>query len=101
MSPIEQKIDGPVLIDPAVHGDDRGFFMETFRQSQLAELGLPEDLQFVQDNHSRPRRGAVRGMHLRVGDGVVKFVRCARGAIVDGARRRTPRVAHPREVGSV
>jgi dTDP-4-dehydrorhamnose 3,5-epimerase len=93
MSGTQQRIDGPVVIEPAVHGDDRGFFIETFRQSKLAELGLPEDLQFVQDNHSRSRRGVVRGIHLHVGDGVVKLVRCARGAIVDvlvDVRRGSP-----------
>jgi dTDP-4-dehydrorhamnose 3,5-epimerase len=83
MSHMTQKIEGPILIEPAVHGDQRGFFIETFRQSMLAELGVLEDLQFVQDNHSRSRRGVVRGMHLHVGNGVVKLVRCARGVIVD------------------
>jgi dTDP-4-dehydrorhamnose 3,5-epimerase len=83
MPSAEQKIDGPVLIEPVVHGDERGFFIETFRQSKLAELGIGADIAFVQDNHSRSRRGVVRGMHLHIGAGIVKLVRCARGAIVD------------------
>ena len=93
MVSVPQKIDGPILIEPVVHSDSRGFFVETFRQSRLAELGVPEGSQFIQDNQSRSRRGVVRGMHLQVGDGVVKLVRCARGAIVDvvvDVRRGSP-----------
>jgi dTDP-4-dehydrorhamnose 3,5-epimerase len=90
---LETRIDGLVLIEPVVHADGRGFFQETFRQDQLAELGLPEDAVFVQDNHSRSSRGVVRGMHLQVGDGIIKLVRCARGAILDvvvDVRRGSP-----------
>jgi len=76
-------LDGPVLVEPVVHGDDRGFFVETFRKTELAELGLPECAEFVQENHSRSRRGVVRGMHMQLGTGMAKLVRCARGAIVD------------------
>jgi dTDP-4-dehydrorhamnose 3,5-epimerase len=93
MSSLKQTIMGPILIEPVVHGDARGFFVETFRQNKLAELGISEDLQFVQDNHSRSRRGVVRGMHLQTGNGLVKLVRCARGAIVDvvvDVRRGSP-----------
>ena len=73
------ELDGPKLLAPTVHGDERGFFVETFRASALTELGL--DLTFVQDNHSRSRQGVVRGMHFQGGQ--VKLVRCARGAILD------------------
>jgi dTDP-4-dehydrorhamnose 3,5-epimerase len=73
------RIDGPLLIEPAVHGDERGFFLETYRQDALAEAGV-ESL-FVQDNHSRSRRGIVRGMHFQPGQ--VKLIRCVRGTIVD------------------
>jgi dTDP-4-dehydrorhamnose 3,5-epimerase len=79
----EQKIAGPILIEHAVHGDQRGFFVETFRASRVTEMGLPADTQFVQDNHSRSSRGVVRGMHLQIGTGIAKLVRCARGVIVD------------------
>lgn len=82
-----------MLIEPAVHGDERGFFQETFRQDKLAELGVPEDTVFVQDNHSRSGRGVVRGMHFQVGSGIAKLVRCARGTIVDvivDVRRGSP-----------
>ena len=68
-----------MLVEPAVHGDDRGFFQETYRRQAFAELGIHED--FVQDNHSRSRRGVLRGMHFQPGQ--AKLVRCARGAILD------------------
>jgi dTDP-4-dehydrorhamnose 3,5-epimerase len=76
---LQTKLQGPVLVEPAVHGDARGFFMETYRKSAYAELGIADE--FVQDNHSRSRQGVVRGMHFQPGQ--TKLVRCARGAIVD------------------
>jgi dTDP-4-dehydrorhamnose 3,5-epimerase len=79
MQQIQTKLEGPVLVEPAVHGDERGFFVETYRKSAYAELGIGDD--FVQDNHSRSRMGVVRGMHYQPGQ--AKLVRCARGAIVD------------------
>ena len=79
MQTLPSQLQGPVLIAPAVHGDERGFFVETFRSSTLPELGI--EATFVQDNHSRSRRGVVRGMHFQPGQG--KLVRCARGAILD------------------
>ena len=81
MRRLETRLDGPILIEPVVHGDRRGFFHETYRKGVYAELGIYDD--FVQDNHSRSRRGVVRGMHFQVGDGMAKLVRCAYGAIVD------------------
>ncbi|HWH10444.1 MAG TPA: dTDP-4-dehydrorhamnose 3,5-epimerase [Solirubrobacteraceae bacterium] len=77
------KLDGPLLVEPEVHGDSRGFFVETFRSDDLAALGLGAGVDFVQDNHSRSDRGVVRGLHFAVGDGIAKLVRCARGTIVD------------------
>jgi dTDP-4-dehydrorhamnose 3,5-epimerase len=76
---LETKLDGPLLIEPVVHGDERGFFLETYRRSKFAELGI--DDEFVQDNHSRSRRGVVRGLHVQ--PGMAKLVRCARGEIFD------------------
>jgi dTDP-4-dehydrorhamnose 3,5-epimerase len=67
------------LIEPVVHGDERGFFVETYRADVLAEAGI--DLEFVQDNHSRSRRGVIRGMHFQPGQS--KLIRCARGQILD------------------
>ena len=62
-------------------GDERGFFVETYRRNEFAELGIAEEM--VQDNHSRSKHGIVRGMHFQVGDGASKLVRCGRGTIVD------------------
>ncbi len=81
MRALETRLEGPILIEPAVYGDERGFFCETYRHTVLTELGVPEEM--VQDNHSRSRRGIVRGMHFQLGEGTSKLVRCARGAILD------------------
>jgi dTDP-4-dehydrorhamnose 3,5-epimerase len=79
MRRLETRLEGPVLIEPAVHGDERGFFQETFRKNVFEELGVAE--QWVQDNHSRSRKGVLRGMHFQ--RGMAKLVRCARGSMVD------------------
>lgn len=81
MENLQTRLEGPMLLQPAVHGDQRGWFHETYRRDRLAELGIEDE--FVQDNHSRSRRGVVRGMHFQVGSGQAKLVRCARGSIVD------------------
>jgi dTDP-4-dehydrorhamnose 3,5-epimerase len=81
MKRVETRLAGPILIEPRVIGDERGFFCETYRRGVFGELGIPEEM--VQDNHSRSGRGIVRGMHFQIGDGAAKLVRCARGAIVD------------------
>ncbi|HEU0250553.1 MAG TPA: dTDP-4-dehydrorhamnose 3,5-epimerase [Solirubrobacteraceae bacterium] len=83
MQIIPTRIAGPKLIAPQAHGDERGFFVETYRHVAHADMGIPQDDQFVQDNHSRSTRGVVRGMHFQVGAGVAKLVRCARGSILD------------------
>jgi dTDP-4-dehydrorhamnose 3,5-epimerase len=85
-----------MIIEPAVHGDERGFFTETYRSQWRAELGMPAEEEFIQDNHSRSARGVVRGMHFQIGSGMAKLVRCARGRIVDVAvdlRRGSPTYA--------
>ena len=79
MKAITTRLEGPLLIDPAVHGDPRGFFVETFRRETLAELGVRE--AWVQDNHSRSARGVLRGLHFQ--PGMAKLVRCGQGAILD------------------
>jgi dTDP-4-dehydrorhamnose 3,5-epimerase len=76
---LETNLEGPILIEPDVHGDERGFFLETGRANVLAELGVADD--FVQDNHSRSAQGVLRGMHFQ--PGMAKLVRCARGRIFD------------------
>ena len=81
MERLDTRLEGPVLVKPVIHGDERGFFHESYRRNVYAELGIPEE--FVQDNHSRSRHGIVRGMHFQVGHGAAKLVSCARGAILD------------------
>jgi dTDP-4-dehydrorhamnose 3,5-epimerase len=79
MKAVETRLHGPVVVEPVVRGDSRGFFQETFRKNAFALLGVHEE--FVQDNHSRSGRGVVRGMHYQRGQ--AKLVRCARGAVLD------------------
>ena len=79
MERLPTRLHGPLLLQPMLHGDERGFFVETYRRSVLAEFGIEDE--FVQDNHSRSRRGVVRGMHFQ--PGMAKLIRCARGAIYD------------------
>jgi dTDP-4-dehydrorhamnose 3,5-epimerase len=84
-------LDGLVLLTPTKHGDERGFFMETFRADAWAAQGVPTE--FVQDNHSRSRRGTVRGMHFQLSPGQGKLVRVARGRVLDvvvDIRRASP-----------
>ncbi len=91
MRALPTELDGLVIIEPVVHRDARGFFVETFRADALEALGVVET--WVQDNHSRSSRGVLRGMHFSVGDGQAKLVRCARGRILDVAvdiRRGSP-----------
>ena len=80
---LETRIDGLVLVEPRVIADDRGFFFETFRENEYAELGIGGP--FVQDNHSRSVRGTVRALHFQLRPGQGKLVRAARGAIWDVA----------------
>jgi dTDP-4-dehydrorhamnose 3,5-epimerase len=81
VNPVATRLEGPIVLEPTVHRDARGFFVETYRKSVLAELGIHDD--FVQDNHSRSARGVVRGIHFQLPPGQGKLVRCARGAIFD------------------
>jgi dTDP-4-dehydrorhamnose 3,5-epimerase len=96
MRAIPTRLAGLVAIEPEAYADERGFFCETYRRQWHAELGMPAQQEFIQDNHSRSTRGVVRGMHFHVGAGVAKLVRCARGRIVDVAvdlRRGSPTYA--------
>jgi dTDP-4-dehydrorhamnose 3,5-epimerase len=88
---VETGLPGLVVIEPVVHGDERGFFLESFHESAMEDLGVRE--RWVQDNHSRSARGVLRGLHFQVGEGQAKLVRCARGSIWDVAvdlRRGSP-----------
>ena len=81
MQALPTRLAGLVLLAPRVRGDERGFFQETWRADAWADAGVPAD--FVQDNHSRSRRGTVRGIHFQTQPGQGKLVRCARGAVWD------------------
>jgi dTDP-4-dehydrorhamnose 3,5-epimerase len=74
---------GPVLLSPKVHGDERGFFMETFRQNEFEARCGP--YAFVQDNHSKSRRGVLRGMHYQLTRPQGKLVRSVQGRVYDAA----------------
>ena len=92
MNALESRLVDVVVLEPIIHGDDRGWFQETYRQNVLDEFGIDE--RFVQDNHSRSQRGVLRGMHFQLGEAPqAKLVRCARGAILDvvvDVRRGSP-----------
>jgi len=70
-------------IEPVVHGDERGFFMETYRAPDFAAAGIWD--VFVQDNHSRSMKGILRGLHLQKTHPQAKLVRCTSGAVWDVA----------------
>ena len=72
-------LPGVLVIEPVVHRDHRGFFLETWRAERYAEAGLPT--RFVQDNHSRSARGTLRELHYQVQQVQGKLVRCAAGEI--------------------
>lgn len=80
---LETKLDGVVLLEPEVHGDARGFMVETYRDDTWAELGI--GVEFVQHNHSRSSQGTLRGLHFQTEPGQAKLVRCPRGKIFDVA----------------
>ncbi len=81
MRRIDTAIDGVCLIEPVVHGDHRGFFMESYHRDRFAALGIEHD--FVQDNHSRSRAGVLRGLHYQLGRPQAKLVRATRGRVFD------------------
>ncbi len=80
---LETKLDGVVLLEPQLHGDSRGFLVETFREDSWAEAGI--EGPFVQHNHSRSTRNTLRGIHFQTSPGQAKLVRCVRGRIFDVA----------------
>lgn len=75
------KLDGIVALEPTAHGDERGFFLETYRRDLWAEHGV--EAEFVQHNHSRSAKGTLRGLHFQTEPGQAKLIRCARGQIFD------------------
>ena len=77
------KIPDVLLVEPAVLGDERGFFMETWHRARFAAHGI--DLELVQDNHSRSVEGALRGLHYQIRQPQGKLVRVTAGEVFDVA----------------
>ncbi len=79
-----QKIKDVILVKPKVFGDNRGFFMESYKKSDFVKNGI--DVDFVQDNHSKSSAHVLRGLHYQEAPfGQAKLVRCSRGRIYDVA----------------
>ncbi len=82
---IKQAIPDIILIQPAIHGDDRGYFLETFRQD-LFETFIGRKIKFIQDNESKSNKGVLRGLHYQLGaDAQAKLVRVIEGSVLDVA----------------
>ena len=75
----EADLPGVLLIEPEVHGDERGFFLEVFQEQRYVEAGM--SLPFVQDNQSRSRRGVLRGLHFQKTRPQGKLVRVTAGEV--------------------
>jgi dTDP-4-dehydrorhamnose 3,5-epimerase len=80
---LPRQIPEVILVEPKVHRDDRGFFLETYHQRKFADGGL--NVEFVQDNHSRSIRGTLRGLHAQLRRPQGKLVRAVLGEIFDVA----------------
>ncbi|WP_456068729.1 dTDP-4-dehydrorhamnose 3,5-epimerase [Eubacterium sp.] len=76
-------IEGLCVITPSVHGDNRGYFMETYNQREMNEAGI--DTVFVQDNQSASTRGVLRGLHRQINFPQSKLVRVVKGTVYDVA----------------
>ena len=80
---IKTPIKDLVVIQPKVFGDERGFFLETYNKKSFEELGLM--MEFVQDNHSKSKKGVLRGLHFQTQNTQGKLVRVAKGSVYDVA----------------
>ena len=77
------SIEGVVVIEPTVFGDERGWFMETYNEQEFKENGI--DVQFVQDNQSKSTKGVLRGLHFQTRHPQGKLVRVVKGEVFDVA----------------
>ncbi|MFZ9406108.1 MAG: dTDP-4-dehydrorhamnose 3,5-epimerase [Burkholderiaceae bacterium] len=92
MKALTTPIEGLVVLEPRVFGDERGFFMESWNHQTFASL-IGKTPDFVQDNHSRSSKGVLRGLHYQIEQAQGKLVRVVRGAVFDVAvdlRRSSP-----------
>ncbi len=80
---VETGIDGLIIIEPTVFGDNRGFFMESYSKKDFLTMGI--DAEFVQDNHSKSKKGVLRGLHFQTQHVQGKLVRVTAGAVLDVA----------------
>ena len=85
MKVIDTKIPDVKIIEPTVFGDERGFFMETWSQKRFEELVTGKPTQFVQDNHSKSKKGILRGLHYQTENTQGKLVRVISGEVFDVA----------------
>ncbi|WP_335901526.1 dTDP-4-dehydrorhamnose 3,5-epimerase [Shewanella algae] len=85
MKVIDTKIPDVKIIEPTVFGDERGFFMETWNQKRFEELVTGKPTQFVQDNHSKSKKGILRGLHYQTENTQGKLVRVVSGEVFDVA----------------
>ncbi|EGR9009278.1 dTDP-4-dehydrorhamnose 3,5-epimerase [Vibrio vulnificus] len=85
MKVIETDIPDVKIIEPTVFGDERGFFMETWNQKRFEEMVTGEPTQFVQDNHSKSKKGILRGLHYQTENTQGKLVRVVSGEVFDVA----------------
>ncbi len=83
MKPISTLLTDVILIEPSVFGDERGFFMESYNQARMKEMGISQP--FVQDNHSRSSKNVLRGLHYQTPHVQGKLVRVIIGEIFDVA----------------
>ena len=80
---VETGIKDLIVIEPTVFGDNRGFFMESYSKKDFSEIGI--DIEFVQDNHSKSKKGVLRGLHFQTKHVQGKLVRVTAGAVLDMA----------------
>lgn len=76
------EIDGLILVKPKVFGDNRGFFLESYKKSEFFANGI--NTEFIQDNHSKSSKGVLRGLHYQAKEKAqAKLIRCSKGRIYD------------------
>ena len=81
MKAIPTPLDGALVLEPRVFRDDRGFFLESYNEKTLAEIGITQ--RFVQDNHSYSKRGVLRGLHYQIQKPQGKLIRVVSGEVLD------------------